>query len=31
LKDHLRVTHEALAANVFPGSADVAAMAGLVG
>jgi uncharacterized protein (DUF1501 family) len=31
LKDHLRVTDEALAANVFPGSADVAAMAGLVG
>jgi uncharacterized protein (DUF1501 family) len=31
LKDHLRVTDEALAANVFPGSADVKAMAGLVG
>jgi uncharacterized protein (DUF1501 family) len=31
LKDHLRVTDEALAASVFPGSADVAAMAGLVG
>ena len=31
LKDHLRVTDEALAANVFPGSADVAAMAGLMG
>jgi uncharacterized protein (DUF1501 family) len=30
LKDHLRVTDQALAANVFPGSADVAAMAGLV-
>ena len=30
LKDHLRVTDEALAANVFPGSADVKAMAGLV-
>jgi uncharacterized protein (DUF1501 family) len=29
LKDHLRVTDEALAANVFPGSADVKAMAGL--
>jgi len=31
LKDHLRVTDQALAANVFPGSADVKAMAGLVG
>jgi uncharacterized protein (DUF1501 family) len=31
LKDHLRVTDEALAMNVFPGSADVKAMAGLVG
>jgi uncharacterized protein (DUF1501 family) len=31
LKDHLRVTDQALAASVFPGSADVAAMAGLVG
>ena len=31
LKDHLRVADEALAASVFPGSADVAAMAGLVG
>jgi uncharacterized protein (DUF1501 family) len=31
LKDHLRVTDQALASNVFPGSADVAAMAGLVG
>ena len=30
LKDHLRVTDEALAANVFPDSADVKAMAGLV-
>ncbi len=30
LKDHLRVTDEALAANVFPGSADVKAMTGLV-
>ena len=30
LKDHLRVTDQALAANVFPGSADVKAMAGLV-
>ena len=29
LKDHLRVTDQALAANVFPGSADVKAMAGL--
>ena len=29
LKDHLRVTDEALVANVFPGSADVKAMAGL--
>ena len=31
LKDHLRVTDQALAANVFPGSADVKAMEGLVG
>jgi uncharacterized protein (DUF1501 family) len=31
LKDHLRVTDQALAATVFPGSADVTAMAGLVG
>jgi hypothetical protein len=31
LKDHLRVTDEALATNVFPGSIDVKAMAGLVG
>jgi uncharacterized protein (DUF1501 family) len=31
LKDHLRVTDQALAANVFPGSAEVNAMAGLVG
>jgi uncharacterized protein (DUF1501 family) len=31
LKDHLRVTDQALAGNVFPGSADVKAMAGLVG
>jgi uncharacterized protein (DUF1501 family) len=31
LKDHLRVTDQALAAKVFPGSADVKAMAGLVG
>ena len=31
LKDHLRVTDQALAGNVFPGSADVQAMAGLVG
>jgi uncharacterized protein (DUF1501 family) len=31
LKDHLRVTDAALAAHVFPGSADVKAMAGLVG
>jgi len=31
LKDHLRVTDEALVANVFPGSADVKAMAGLCG
>jgi len=31
LKDHLRVTDEALAANVFPGSADVKAMEGLAG
>ena len=30
LKDHLRVTDQALAASVFPGSADVRAMAGLV-
>jgi uncharacterized protein (DUF1501 family) len=30
LKDHLRVTDQALAANVFPGSADVKAMTGLV-
>jgi uncharacterized protein (DUF1501 family) len=30
LKDHLRVSDQALAANVFPGSGDVAAMAGLV-
>jgi uncharacterized protein (DUF1501 family) len=30
LKDHLRVTDQALAGNVFPGSADVAAMGGLV-
>ena len=30
LKDHLRVTDQALAANVFPGSADVKAMSGLV-
>jgi uncharacterized protein (DUF1501 family) len=30
LKDHLRVTDQALADNVFPGSADVMAMAGLV-
>jgi len=30
LKDHLRVTDQALAASVFPGSADVAAMNGLV-
>jgi uncharacterized protein (DUF1501 family) len=30
LKDHLRVTDQALADNVFPGSADVTAMAGLV-
>jgi len=30
LKDHLRVTEEALAASVFPGSVDVKAMAGLV-
>src|SRR6187401_1725176 len=29
LKDHLRVTDEALVANVFPGSADVTPMAGL--
>jgi uncharacterized protein (DUF1501 family) len=31
LKEHLRVTDEALAGQVFPGSADVKAMAGLVG
>jgi len=31
LKDHLRVTDQALAGNVFPGSADVRPMAGLVG
>src|SRR5947209_97599 len=30
LKDHLRVTDQALAGSVFPGSADVRAMAGLV-
>jgi uncharacterized protein (DUF1501 family) len=30
LKDHLRVTDEALAGNVFPGSGDVKAVAGLV-
>ena len=30
LKDHLRVTDQALAGNVFPGSADVKAMMGLV-
>ncbi len=30
LKDHLRVTDAALAGNVFPGSADVKPMAGLV-
>jgi uncharacterized protein (DUF1501 family) len=30
LKDHLRVTDQALAANVFPGSGDVKAMGGLV-
>jgi uncharacterized protein (DUF1501 family) len=30
LKDHLRVTDQALAGNVFPGSGDVKAMAGLV-
>jgi uncharacterized protein (DUF1501 family) len=30
LKDHLRVTDQALAGNVFPGSADVKAMGGLV-
>jgi uncharacterized protein (DUF1501 family) len=30
LKDHLRVTDQALAASVFPGSADVKAMAALV-
>jgi uncharacterized protein (DUF1501 family) len=30
LKDHLRVEEKALAANVFPGSADVRAMSGLV-
>ena len=31
LRDHLRVTDQALATAVFPGSADVKAMAGLVG
>ena len=31
LKDHLRVDDRALAAGVFPGSGDVAAMSGLVG
>jgi uncharacterized protein (DUF1501 family) len=31
LKDHLRVTDQALVATVFPGSAGVKAMAGLVG
>jgi uncharacterized protein (DUF1501 family) len=31
LKDHLRVTDQALADNVFPGSGDVRAMEGLVG
>jgi uncharacterized protein (DUF1501 family) len=30
LKDHLRVTDQALAGNVFPGSADVKPMTGLV-
>ena len=30
LKDHLRVTDQALGGNVFPGSADVKPMAGLV-
>ena len=30
LKDHLRVTDQALAGNVFPGSGDVKAMEGLV-
>ena len=30
LRDHLRVTDQALAGNVFPGSADVKPMAGLV-
>ena len=30
LKDHLRVTDQALAGSVFPGSADVKPMAGLV-
>ena len=30
LKDHLRVTDQALAGSVFPGSADVKAMSGLV-
>jgi len=30
LKDHLRVTDRALAGNVFPGSADVKPMTGLV-
>src|SRR4051812_348773 len=31
LKDHLRVTDQALAASVFPGSGEVRAIAGLVG
>lgn len=31
LRDHLRVTDQALAGNVFPGSAEVKAMTGLVG
>src|SRR5436305_1661573 len=31
LKDHLRVTDQALAGSVFPGSADVRAMEGLLG
>ena len=31
LKDHLRADDRALAANVFPGSADVKPMTGLVG
>jgi uncharacterized protein (DUF1501 family) len=31
LKDHLRVTDQALAGDVFPGSGDVQAIAGLVG